>query len=132
MMSNRGTEEVRKSAKVIKTNSLEDKGMAIGGITVGVSALAICLWHFNWFTFCFSLVGGILLSAIACASKRENNVMVMLSIVCSSIALIVGLINYSDVLNPIINCLTIAAWLLEQVKEVWNEWASAMHNFLYL
>ena len=130
-MENKGKEAAQVPAAVMADNPLKNKGMATAGITVGASALAICLWRFNWFTFVFSLVGGILVSLIACVSKKQNNAMVIASIVCSTAALLVGLVNYPDVLDPVIGCMKIAALLLECVKQVWSEWASAMQGFLY-
>ena len=130
-MKKKDNEGAKEPIAVVDGNSMKDNGMAIAGITVGVIALAICLWRFNWFTFLVSIVGGIFVSSVACMSQKQNNVMVIISIICSTVALIVGLINYPDVLDPIINCMQIAAWVVKLVKQVWSEWASSMQGFLY-
>lgn len=66
-----------------------------------------------------------------CASKKQNIAMVIVSIVCSTTALLVGLANHPGVLNSIIGCMRIIIWLLKHVKQMWGEWASAMQGFLY-
>ena len=128
-MANEESNETQAVPVSIKNCSQNDKGMAIAGVTVGLIALSLCVFAFNWFTFLVSLVGGILLSAMACLLKKQNNTMVIVSIVCSTVAIIIGLINYPEVLNPIIICLKLAAWLLEKVKDVWGEWASSLSWF---
>lgn len=118
-----GTQAVQVS---IKNHSQIDKGMAIAGITVGLTAFSLCIFAFNWFTFWVSLIGGILLSTVACFLRKQNSVMVIVSIVCSTTAIIIGLIYYPEVLDPIIAVFKSAAWLLERVKGVWGEWASSL------
>lgn len=128
-MVNEGSNVTQEAQVSIKNRSQIDKGMAIAGITVGLIAFSLCIFAFNWFTFLVSLIGGILLSTMACFSEKQNNVMVIVSIVCSTMAIIIGLIHYPEVLNPIIIGLKLVAWLLERVKDVWGEWASSLNQF---
>ena len=65
-----GTQAVQVS---IKNHSQIDKGMAIAGITVGLTAFSLCIFAFNWFTFWVSLIGGILLSTVACFLRKQNS-----------------------------------------------------------
>lgn len=107
--------------------TVNDRGIAIAGIIVGLMPLSLCLFAFNWFTFFTGLIGGV--SAVMYLFKKYSDAVVVAGIICSTVGIIFGLINYPEVLDPIINCLTFAAWLLEQVKNVWGGWASSLKEF---
>lgn len=77
---------------------IAERGMAVAGITVGFIALSFCLFAYNWFTCLLSCIG-IALSIFSFVSRKKINIVTIISIVCSTIGLMAGIIVSPEVIT---------------------------------